>query len=602
MLGTAIEIPGYEILQELAAGGMATVFLARHEGLDRQVAIKVLRGSEKTEHLLERFADEAQLIAALDHPGIVTIYDVGETTDGALFYAMRYLSQGHLRDRNLVDTSEIQQVFSKICDGLSYAHQNGITHRDLKPENILFDRQGNPQIADFGIALSAKRTTRHTRIGETLGSVHFMSPEQARGERVDHRSDIYSLGAVLFEVLTGEPPFDAPDELAIMYAHTSQSIPELPASQRQWQAVIEKAMAKLPAQRYQSAAELKRAIESLPLTPATGWVDWFETRRKALAIAAASLAGVLVVANYLSREPEPAVDFFDPQQTAAGDQVSVDQINPTSFDSATEIEPDGSNELAVVIDKEPTAQQEDIAPETVVIPAELVRPDGQRHTVERAFAMGRYEVTRDQYQRFSEATGRTSADCGSRLNIKDSLDRLSWRAPGFGQSASDPVVCVSWEDATAYTQWLSEQTGERYRLPTVAEWWHVAWSGHESDIACETGNVAGQESSGLRISLSGTRFSCADAHRHTAPIGQFQPTRAGVFDVRGNVAEWTQDCPAKSLSIGRIVGRSSDRCERRIYRGTSWRDGKQRAMLAHKGAQNRRRGLPFVGFRVVREL
>ncbi|MGA9333523.1 MAG: bifunctional serine/threonine-protein kinase/formylglycine-generating enzyme family protein [Rudaea sp.] len=252
------DVPGYRIVRRLGRGGMADVYLAIQLSLGRPVAIKVL-AAERTpnDELITRFEQEARTIARLDHPHIVGIFDVGRTSTGQLYYTMPYVPNGDLGGRDLkANQAAIISMARAMCQALAYAHEQGIVHRDVKPENVLYDKLDRPLLADFGIALTTVGQTRVTREGDTLGSISYMSPEQARGQALDGRSDIYSLGVVCYECLTGTLPFDGPDSLAIALAHVEQPIPRLPPAQRHWQGLIDKAMAKSPDDRFQTATEM----------------------------------------------------------------------------------------------------------------------------------------------------------------------------------------------------------------------------------------------------------------------------------------------------------------------------------------------------------
>src|SRR5450432_1622460 len=259
------DIPGYRVVRRLGRGGMADVYLAIQLSLGRPVAIKVL-AAERTpsNELITRFEQEARTIARLDHPHIVGIFDVGRTSTGQLYYTMPHMPNGDLAARDLKqDQTAIVAIARALCQALAYAHEQGIVHRDVKPENILFDKLDRPLLADFGIALTNIGQTRVTREGDTLGSVAYMSPEQARGLALDGRSDLYSLGVVCFECLTGKLPFSGQDSLAVALAHVEQPVPHLPPARRHWQALIDKAMAKNPDDRFQTASEMLDVLDTI---------------------------------------------------------------------------------------------------------------------------------------------------------------------------------------------------------------------------------------------------------------------------------------------------------------------------------------------------
>lgn len=257
------EIPGYRVMRRIGRGGMSYVYLGVQESLDRQVAIKVIAPEAlKDEVSRQRFEKEARTIAKLEHPCIVGIYEIGRTEQGLTYYVLPYLPKGHLRQRDLrADEDRILEVLRALLSALDYAHARGIVHRDVKAENVMFDGMDRPVLTDFGIAVSKRDSVRMTGGGQAVGSGGYMAPEQARGERVDGRADLYSVGVLTFEMLTGRLPFQNPDSLGLALMHAQDPVPMLPAAQRHWQGFINKAMAKAPAQRYASAGEMLAALE-----------------------------------------------------------------------------------------------------------------------------------------------------------------------------------------------------------------------------------------------------------------------------------------------------------------------------------------------------
>lgn len=259
------EIPGYRLIQPLGRGGMASVWLATQESLDRSVAIKILDPPRAAgEEWLQRFASEAHTIARLDHPNVVGIFDVGRTSDGRPYYTMPYLPNGDLSTRiPYADPAALLDVLRALADALGHAHEQGIIHRDVKPENVLFDRFDRPLLADFGIALDSIPGHRITQSGAMVGSSNYMSPEQARGLPLDGRSDLYSLGVLCYEMLTGELPFRGSGPLSVALAHLEARIPRLPAQHRAWQPLIDRALAKQPAERPQDAAQFLALLDAV---------------------------------------------------------------------------------------------------------------------------------------------------------------------------------------------------------------------------------------------------------------------------------------------------------------------------------------------------
>lgn len=259
------EIPGYRVLRRLGRGGMSYVYLGVQESLDRQVAIKVIAPTALKDEISKlRFEREARTIAKLQHPAIVSIHDVGRSELGLLYYVMPYLPRGHLGERDLrEDEPRLLSILRSLLWALDYAHERGIVHRDIKSENVLFDNVDRPLLTDFGIAIHRGDRSRVTHGGFAMGSATHMAPEQARGEKVDGRADLYSIGVVAFEKLTGELPFQADEPLPMAVRHAVDPVPQLPPAKAHWQAFIDRALAKTPDARFASAQEMMAALDRI---------------------------------------------------------------------------------------------------------------------------------------------------------------------------------------------------------------------------------------------------------------------------------------------------------------------------------------------------
>ena len=260
-----IHIPGYQIKRQLGRGGMAFVYLAIQESFGREVALKVLAPDHaQDKEFSERFLREARIISQLVHPNIVTVYDVG------VHEGYHYLSMEYIRGRDLqqacrsLSKHQIINTIRDVAKALEYAHQKGYVHRDVKPENIMLHEDGRVVLMDFGIARGSDTTLNMTKTGRAIGTPYYMSPEQTKGQPVDHRSDLYSLGVVLYQMLAGYVPFDADSAIAVGIKHVSAPIPQLTDSMRFLQPIINTCMSKNPAHRYQHASELIHVLEAIP--------------------------------------------------------------------------------------------------------------------------------------------------------------------------------------------------------------------------------------------------------------------------------------------------------------------------------------------------
>jgi serine/threonine protein kinase len=257
----------YEIITELGRGGMAIVFRAREKALDREVAVKVLPFSLAFDaEFVERFQREARTAAKLEHSHIIPIYRVGKS-GRVIYFVMKFVRGQALSEmieqRGAIPPDQIRKLLTQTAGALGYAHKNGIVHRDIKPDNIMFDESGNAIVMDFGIAKAASGT-RLTGTGMSIGTPHYMSPEQARAQPLDGRSDIYSLGVVAYQCLTGSVPFDGEDSFSIGYKHIMEELPtpELQtAEQRDLFEIVRRMMAKSADERFQSAEELIAVLE-----------------------------------------------------------------------------------------------------------------------------------------------------------------------------------------------------------------------------------------------------------------------------------------------------------------------------------------------------
>jgi len=261
--GDSLEIPGlkgYTVKRCISRGDIASVYLASETHSSRDVVLKVLRqvpdfGSD--EALLDRFLAEFEAIGKITHPNVVNIFDLG-IADNHAFIAMEYCSRGSLKRliRAGMYAKDAEQIMRKIADALRAMHQAGILHRDLKPTNVLFREDESLALIDFGLAKQAHLEAEITGTGKIFGTPYYMSPEQGHGEPLDVRSDIYSLGIVFYEMLTGQKPYEGKTAMSVILKHAREPVPKLPEHLANYQPAIDKMMAKRPGHRFQSVDEL----------------------------------------------------------------------------------------------------------------------------------------------------------------------------------------------------------------------------------------------------------------------------------------------------------------------------------------------------------
>ncbi len=527
-------VPGYTIIRHLAHGGMAEVFVAEQIALQRPVALKILRMAEAGgADAIERFEQETRLIAELSHPNIVGIHDVGHSSDGALYYAMPFLPGGDLTAKpSPRPLAEVRKLLASLLDALGYAHSKGIIHRDIKPANVLFDEHGTPQLADFGVAIRTLNSERLTQVGLTVGSTGYMSPEQARGMPVDARTDLYSVGVLAYELLTGSLPFRGADAVEIAIAQMEQKVPRLPKDRAHWQGFIDKALARQPAQRFQTALEMATALGRIPETPpliagrglavaalagtlALGlatWALWPNAKR----MTAAEIDQLIATDRLLPPDRPNALDGliaapkqadFDRLRARLEDTLRLQVLTAIDARRWGEVERryTGWHDASVRLGSAPATRaavakhldgalraQFDTAiaaydrslaePALPLLPliaqpsagliarrdllrqiprrAEgIVDADGPRLGVVKAptytskgLAVSLTPVSAALYARYAKATGLKPAACE-------------------GEAATTTAArCVTYGDARDFARWFSEQSGQPYRLPSVAEW------------------------------------------------------------------------------------------------------------------------------------
>jgi serine/threonine-protein kinase len=346
LVGT--KLGNYEIQNLLGRGGMGVVYKARQISLDRSVALKILPPSLSSDSsFVKRFQREAQAVAQLDHPNIVQIHDIAKAK-GLHFFSMQYV-EGRtldevLKERGRLDADEAVRIITQAAQGIEHAHKNGIIHRDIKPSNIILDDSGNAKVMDFGLARSTEERSKLTESGTLMGTLDYMSPEQCRGEKLDGRTDIYSLGVALYEALAGRTPFEAPNEAALINKIVNEDMPDIqtlnPDVPITLSKIIFKALAKDKETRYNEIGvlleDLRSCAKALEPAKATKPIDMdmpVRIRRNRMGIAAGILvlAGLCIIGILFFREPK------EPATTPKGETYSSIAVLP--FDNMSS-EPD----------------------------------------------------------------------------------------------------------------------------------------------------------------------------------------------------------------------------------------------------------------------
>jgi YVTN family beta-propeller protein len=348
------ELLGYRIEAPIGRGGMGAVYRARHLALDRSVALKLLPADRAEDELFrERFLRESKLAASIEHPNIVPIYDAGEV-DGSLYIAMRYVEgtdlKALLRREGAIEPARALALVSQLAEALEAAHERGLVHRDVKPSNALLDAGGRLYLTDFGLTKSVSDRSALTATGQIIGTVDYVAPEQIEGKPVDRRADVYSLGCVLYECLTGEVPFPRDSELSALWAHVQERPPKASERRRDLpkaiDGVIAKAMAKAPTGRFTTCSELVEAARAA--LPAPEPPERRQPRRRilmglaalALFAAATALGATLVLGN------GDAGSATEP--TLAVEVDSVQRIDPRTNRLVATIQP-GANPADVAV-------------------------------------------------------------------------------------------------------------------------------------------------------------------------------------------------------------------------------------------------------------
>jgi len=588
----------YKLLERIGLGGMSSVFKAidldkfeTHSG-DPFIAIKILNAppgeEEQTVVLLKAQVEKLQPIA---HPNIVRMIDCDY--DGrALFTTMEYL-EGEPLERRLQRTGgrplpaeDAARIIESIASALAVAHRDGIVHGDLKPANVIVTDRADVKVIDFGLAQLLSRGTESAPVREDPTSLMcpYASPQILENAEPDPRDDIYALACIAHEVLTGEHPFGRTDAI---HAREARLKPARHASlTRDQHRAIAHGLAFDRAARTETASQF---LEELRQDSPGRLLRFGAYACLSLAALAIAFFGWL---RYAGTQSSAA-----PALTTRVTPGEVFRDCPTC--PLLKAVPGGTF-VQGSLEDDPDASPAEKPRHSVAIPA--------------AFGIGVYEITVGEYREFVEATGHDGpAHDGAGCEVYDGSWQVrpdrNWRNPGFEQTASHPVVCVSWNDARDYVAWLSQRTHFHYRLPSASEWEYAAraatggaapWD--DGSSPCESANVADQSAEEQFPGWNAQ--ACADGHVFTASVGSFAPNAFGLFDVIGNAFEWVEDCWHPDYRGAPADGAAwvAEACGEHEIRGGSWFSGPQLARSAYRNRFDADHRANSVGFRVLREI
>lgn len=602
----------YHIIKQLGEGGMATVYKAYDTRGDREVAVKIIRsdlfGTTVLKRIYKRFEREAQSLEKLSHPNIVSVIEYGEH-DGSPFIVMEYIPSGTLKQKlgKPILWTEAFRIIVPIAQALDYAHKNKIIHRDVKPSNILITESGQPKLTDFGIAKileSDEGVTLATTTGVGIGTPEYMAPEQGMGHEVDASADIYSLGIVLYELITGKKPFRADTPMAVVVKHVNDPLPRpsqfvsnLPKELEQ---ILFKALAKSPEDRYRSMQEFANALERIqkvvkeaakekankpqekkrkpaPIKLSRRWVGFLGGSATLFLAIWLGLPKIRILASL-----EPTITATI-QVQASPTESFVETITPTLTPTKV-VTPFPTNIPSKLTDVKGVSM--------VLVSAGKFWMGGDgiggffdeqpAHQIYLdAFYIDRYEVTNVLYKACVDTGTCDPPTSTSHYNSS--------------QYAQHPVVNVNWYMAKEYCEWRGG------RLPTEAEWEKAArgtdsryypW-GNYNDIDCLDANFY----DALNIV-----YCVGD----TKPVGSYYRGYSpyGAYDMAGNVWEWAADWYSSDYYASSPASNplGPDNGGNRVLRGGSWSSPPHDIGTANRDGSDPLKANNTIGFRCAMDV
>ncbi|HBJ85711.1 MAG TPA: hypothetical protein DDZ88_17930 [Verrucomicrobiales bacterium] len=554
----------YDIVKMLGRGGMGAVYMGRQKSLDRPVAIKILSNTldEADASFAERFKNEARAMGKLNHPGIVAVHDFGETDGGLLYIVMEYVEGTDvarmIAKEGRLHTEHAMAITAHVCDALAYAHDRGIIHRDIKPANIMVGYDGVVKVADFGLAkMTHSNATGLTQSGMAMGTLHYMAPEALMlGSAVDHRADIYAVGVMLYQMLTGKIPQG-------MFKLPSLQIPGLDP---RYDAIITKAIMEDREARYQKVGEMRRDLDGILTQP--------------VAKVEAEVSQAPAALPTQARPQRPGGQPYRPPQSVVHHKPAANSssvwlvwvvlgvlalggayfvLNPASQKNRPS--PDQTAPTQAVASTTTPASATKDAPFLNTLGMKFVPVPGTQ------ILMCIHETRRQDYAAYATTTP----------GVRDEWTNRQKDGIPFGHEDTHPVV-VNWEDAVAFCAWLSKKEGRTYRLPTDEEWSIAVGLGSKEirnkditpemlsekvtteypwgrDYPPKTEDQAGNYAdSAWHEKFPTEKFieGYTDGFPTTAPVMSFKPNKLGLYDMGGNMGEWVEDW-WNAAQEGRVV-------------------------------------------------
>ena len=613
LTGGSMLLNRFRLLEKIGEGGMSHVYKAvdlrkvEAGAADPHIAIKVLTVPfASPSDAMAVLSREAHSLQSLTHPNIVRVYDCDRDND-IVFMTMELLS-GHslfdkLRDakgKGGLTRDMARRLIKSIANALEFAHSKNILHGDLKPGNVFITHTGEIKVIDFGLARlmvqpgeGQPKAVSNAADRMRALTPAYASPEMLENAEPDPRDDVYALACVAWKLMTGELPFKSKDPSAMRNVAQLACPREL--TRREFRALCHA----LQFERDQRTPSARQFL--LEFSGAESTVSWPVATGIAASFAALIAAAALFAWHPLQKSPAPPV----------APTVVTTSVAPAPVPAAASAPAPGQ-----VFRDCPTCPLMKVVAagdfqQGTPAGADALAFEMPQHKVmiPHAFAAGVYDVTVGEYAEFVAATGVGANGCATYDGAWRVNPSVSWKNAVEAQTSSHPVSCVSWQDAKDYAAWLSHTTHQAYRLPSASEWEYAARAGSAAQVpwttpaeACAYANIADQTAA--RHYQGWKVLPCADEFVQTAPVGSFKPNAFGLYDMLGNVFQWTEDCWTDDYRGAPVDGsaQSAGDCTQHELRGGSWFTQPEFVRTSYRNRFESNYRSTSVGFRLVREM